>query len=141
MIKPPLPTSALAYARRLRRETTDAERKLWLRLRNGQLDGFKFRRQHPLPPYIADFYCDAAKLVVELDGSQHNEQVDSARTHSLNAQGLKVLRFRDNEVLTQTDAVVEAILSAVENRTPTPTPLPAGEGLQAKASVHVDDHL
>jgi len=93
------------------------------------LSGLKFRRQHPFPPYIVDFYCDAKKLVVELDGSQHNDEVDRVRTSFLESQGLKVLRYWDNEVLQQMDAVLEAILSAVGTRTLTPTPLPMGEGL------------
>lgn len=93
------------------------------------MNGLKFRRQHPIPPYIVDFICEAKKLVVELDGSQHDEAVDHVRTKFLESRGLMVLRFWDNDVLQQTDAVLEAILSAAENRTLTPTPLPVGEGL------------
>ncbi|MCY7312649.1 MAG: endonuclease domain-containing protein [Pseudoxanthomonas sp.] len=132
IIKPPLPTTTLEYSRRLRREMTDAERKLWQRLRGSQLDGFKFRRQHPVPPYVADFCCVEKKLIVELDGSQHNEQKDAARTRLLVSQGWKVLRFWDSEALMHTEAVIEAIWIALGNRTLTPTPLPAGEGLQAR---------
>ena len=128
IIKPPLPTRARENVRALRTASTDAERKLWQYLRAGQLGGLKFRRQHPIPPYIVDFHCLAAKLVVELDGSQHNEAVDRARTRFLQSQGLTVLRFWDNEALTQTDAVLEAIFSAARHRTLTPTPLPPGEG-------------
>jgi very-short-patch-repair endonuclease len=123
-IKPPLPTRTQDQARSLRRSGTGAEQDLWYRLRAGRLDGLKFRRQHPIPPYIVDFYCDALKLVVEIDGSQHNEDVDGARIHFLLNLGLRVLRFWDNEVLQQTDAVLEAILRAVHDRTLTPTPLP-----------------
>ena len=122
--KPPLPSRSLAAARRLPQSSTDAERRLWQRLRAGQLEGLKFRRQHPLPPYVLDFYCDAIKLAVELDGSQHSEEGDRLRTRFLEAQGLMVLRFWDNEVLMQTDAVVEAILNSASTRTLTPTPLP-----------------
>ena len=82
-----------------------------------------------IPPYIVDFYCEAKKLVVELDGSQHDEVVDQARTKFLESRGLTVLRYWDNEVLQQMDAVLEAILHAAENRTLTPTLLPEGEGL------------
>ena len=120
---PPLPSRTLATARRLRESSTDAERRLWQCLRGGQLDGLKFRRQHPIPPYVVDFYCDALKLVVELDGSQHTEQADRARTTVFESRGLTILRFWDNEVLTQIDAVVEAIFNSAGTRTLTPTPL------------------
>ena len=123
-----LPTNTLGKARELRREATDAERRLWP-LRSSQLDGVKFRRQHPIPPYIVDFYCDAARLVVELDGSQHTEEADRARTRFLETKGLTVLRFWDNDVLLQTEAIIEAIWSAIGPRPLTPTPLPLGEGL------------
>jgi very-short-patch-repair endonuclease len=128
-IKPPLPTRARDNARALRRSQTDAEKRLWKHLRAGQLDGFKFRRQHPIPPYIADFYCEAAKLVVELDGSQHTQANDAARTRFLESAGLVVLRFWDNDVLLNTDGVLDAIWNHTTHRTLTPTPLPEGEGL------------
>jgi very-short-patch-repair endonuclease len=131
-IKPPLPTRTRDHARELRQGGTDAEQKLWHRMRAGQLNGLKFRRQHPIPPYIVDFYCDAKNLVVELDGSQHNEEVDHVRTRFLESRGLKILRYWDNEVLQQMDAVLEAILSAAGDRTLTPTPLPMGEGLEGE---------
>ena len=127
--QPPLPTTTLEYSRRLRREMTDAERKLWQHLGGRQLDGFKFRRQHPVPPCIADFCCVERRLIVELDGSRHNEHKDAARTRFLESQGWKVVRFWDSEALLQTEAVVEAIWNALGNRTLTPTPLPSGEGL------------
>ena len=128
-IKPPLPTVTLERARRLRQNMTETERRLWSRLRGGQLNGLKFRRQHPIPPYIVDFYCEASQLVIELDGSQHNEVADRARTRFLEQQGLVVLRYWDHEVLRQIDAVLEAIVNMAEGRTLTPTPLPSGEGL------------
>ena len=105
---------------------------LWYRLRAGRLSGLKFRRQHPIPPYVVDFYCEAKKLVVELDGSQHDVTVNQVRTKFLESCDLKVLRYWDNDVLQQTDAVLEAILDAVGDRTLTPTPLPTGEGLEGK---------
>ena len=128
-IKPPLPTDTRENSRRLRREMTDAEHKLWQHLRGSRLEEYKFRRQHPVYPYIADFCCLERKLIVELDGSQHSECVDAARTWFLESHGWKVMRFWDNEVLLQAEAVVEAIWNAMENRTLTPTPLPTGEGL------------
>jgi very-short-patch-repair endonuclease len=131
-INPPLPTRTRSHARTLRQSGTDAEQALWYRLRACRLDGFKFRRQHPVPPYVADFYCDACGLVVELDGSQHDEATDGLRTRFFEARGLKVLRFWDNEVLQHMDAVLEVILGAAHDRTLTPTPLPAGEGLKSE---------
>ena len=83
MSKPRLPTQTLDHAKRLRKGMTDAERRLWQYLRAGRLEGMKFRRQHPLPPYIVDFCCVEAGLVVELDGSQHSPAADAARTGSV----------------------------------------------------------
>ena len=132
-IKPPLPTATLESSRRLRKEMTDAERRLWQHLRGGQLDGFKFRRQHPVPPYIADFCCVEKKLIVELDGSQHNAEADATRTLALQAQGWRVIRFWDNDVLLATEAVVEAIWSATVKPYPHPNPSPDGRGAQASS--------
>ncbi|CAM5483903.1 endonuclease domain-containing protein [Rhodanobacter lindaniclasticus] len=127
--KPPLPTRTLTTAKSLRAAGTDAEIRLWYHLRAKWLAGLKFRRQHPIPPYVADFYCEKLKLVIELDGSQHDEQSDMARTQALQRQGLFVLRFRGNQVLQQIEAVFEAILEFARRRTLSPTPLPEGEGL------------
>jgi len=131
---PPLPTRTREQARSLRKAQTDAEARLWLHLRAGRLNGLKFRRQYPVPPYILDFYCHSAALAVELDGSQHNPSVDAARTRFLESKGIKVLRFWDNDVIANTTAVLEAILIAAEHRTLTPTPLPQGEGLDEDAT-------
>jgi very-short-patch-repair endonuclease len=105
-------------ARRLRKNPTDAETRLWWRLRQKQLGGFRFRRQVPLGPYVADFVCLAEKLVVEVDGGQHAEQVehDEARTAWLAANGLRVLRFWNNDVLGNMDGVLQTILDALERR-------------------------
>jgi very-short-patch-repair endonuclease len=104
-----------AIARRLRREMTFAERLLWAQLRQRELDGFKFRRQHLIGRFIVDFVCIEARGVIEIDGGQHAEQRlrDDARTAWLNGQGYRVLRFWNNEVLQDTDAVREAIRSAM----------------------------
>lgn len=105
----------LPLARALRHKPTNAERKLWYLLRGKRLGGYKFRRQFPIGPYIADFCCWEKRLIVELDGGQHSEQADKdwQRTRYLNSQGFRVLRFWDNEVLTQTIAVLEKILEVL----------------------------
>ena len=102
----------IANARRLRQEKTDAERKLWSILRGRKLDGWKFRRQVPIDRFFADFACMEGRLVIELDGGQHAEQIeyDEARTKVLEACGFTVLRFWNSQVLTSTDGVVQSIL-------------------------------
>ncbi len=108
----PKPTPVVhRRARQLRRDQTDAERKLWMRLRNAQLAGLKFRRQFPIGDFIADFCCRDRWLVVELDGGQHATQVmkDARRTAILAEHGYRVVRFWDNEVLTNLEGVVDQI--------------------------------
>ncbi len=104
------------YARRLRREQTDAEARLWFHLRGCQINGAKFRRQQPLGPFVADFCCMEVGLVIEVDGGQHSERelADARRTQLIEEQGFWVLRFWNNEVLEQTEAVVEQIRMAIE---------------------------
>ncbi len=96
----------------MRKDSTDAESYLWQLLRDRRLCGYKFRRQHPVGRYILDFYCEQAKLAIELDGGQHQEQdaYDDQRTAQLNSAGIKVIRFWDNEILTQPEQVLEDIL-------------------------------
>lgn len=98
-------------ARALRNGATDAERKLWQCLRGRQLHNCKFRRQYPIAGFVADFACVEARLVIELDGSQHLEQVsrDEERTRRLAVNGYRVVRFWNDDVLLRTDAVVEEI--------------------------------
>jgi len=132
-INPPLPTRSRTFARRLRQSQTEAEIRLWIYLRGSRLEGFKFRRQHPIPPYVLDFYCDAVRLAVELDGSQHSVVTDLERTRVLQSKGIRVLRFWDNDALCRTEAVLEAIVASLRDPTLTPTPLPAGEGLKTSA--------
>lgn len=98
-------------ARELRREQTPAERKLWARLRRKQLYGLRFRRQHPIGPFIADFCCVAHKLVVEIDGHSHGAQVeyDEARTAWLEERGYKVVRFTNDQIHRHLDAVLAEI--------------------------------
>jgi very-short-patch-repair endonuclease len=111
---------------------TDAKRKLWYAVSAGRLDGWKFRRQAPIGRYIVDFLCPKARLVVELDGGQHAEQVeyDAARTKFLEEQGYQVMRFWNGDVLENLSGVVETIWRALSGHHPLPNPSPLqGEGL------------
>jgi very-short-patch-repair endonuclease len=100
----------LQLARHLRRTMTDAEREIWHHLRNRALVGCKFRRQHPIGPYVVDFICLEAKLVVELDGGQHaNSAGDMLRSRFLESHGYRMLRFWNNDVFAQQDAVLAMI--------------------------------
>lgn len=105
-------------AKRLRREATPAERALWRRLKQRQLDHLKFRRQHPLGPYVLDFYCPELKLYVELDGGQHgfdNQRAhDNVRTAYLEGKGVRVVRFWNHEVLKDPVNVVDRIFHEAE---------------------------
>ena len=114
--------------RALRRNMTDAERKLWQNLRGNQL-GVKFRRQHPFENYILDFVCLPLGLVIEVDGGQHMEQAehDAKRTAMLEGAGFRVFRFWNNQVLNELDAVLEAIRVDIETH-PHPNLPPEGEG-------------
>jgi len=98
-------------ARILRHNQTDAEKLLWRHLRNRQVANCKFRRQFAIEPYIADFACLSPKLVIELDGNQHAEaaEYDTARTEFLTAEGFRILRFWNNEVFEETEAVLQKI--------------------------------
>jgi very-short-patch-repair endonuclease len=104
-------------ARILRRDRTEAEARLWKYLRNRQMDGAKFRFQSPVGPYVADFLCVEAKLIVELDGGQHGIEIeqDALRTKALEAAGYHVIRFWNNDVSANTEGVLEAIRLAVRN--------------------------
>lgn len=103
----------IGIARELRRQQTPIEAKLWRKLRDGQLLGFKFRRQHPIGPYVADFCCEEVRLVVEVDGNTHVDQMeyDEVRTAYLGKVGYRVMRVTNQEVLKNMDGVLEAILS------------------------------
>jgi len=104
-------------ARQLRNNMTDSERVLWLRLRGKQILGLQFYRQKPLDNYIVDFYSPKAKLVIEIDGSQHLEghqaEKDRYRDERLRILGLKVIRFNSRQILKETDAVVENIYKII----------------------------
>ena len=111
-----------APARSLRTGMTDAEQVLWHGLRRKQIGGVQFYRQKPLLSFIVDFYCPAAKLVVEIDGSQHcqpeHQRKDSLRDEALARVGLRVLRFDNRQVLLETEAVLTVIDAAVRERAP-----------------------
>jgi very-short-patch-repair endonuclease len=107
-------------ARELRKQQTPAEARLWQRLRRRQLNGHYFRRQHPIGNFIVDFYCAKAHLVVEVDGDIHDmqEEYDAARSDWLEERGCRVIRFTNQEISRDLDAVLESILAACEERSP-----------------------
>ena len=107
-----------ARARELRNNPTDAERALWQQLRRRQIGGYKFRRQHPLGNYIVDFFCVEKGLIIELDGGQHQERIayDNIRTEWLASQGFRVLRFWNNQVLEEIEAVKQVIHEALMSK-------------------------
>ena len=125
--------SQLAHARAMRRDATPAERRLWQGLRKHQVDGLKFRRQVPLGPYIADFYCPSLRLVVEVDGVSHIDAAgDGVRDAWMARRDIRVVRFTNRDVLTNLEGVLMAI-AQVAHTPPPPNPLPQGEGGSANA--------
>ena len=124
---------ARVRARALRQASPEAEHVLWYHLRDRRLDGHKFRRQHPVGRYIADFACIEAGLIIELDGGQHFDPsaigADAERTRALNAAGFAVLRYTDRQMLIEREAVLASIHAWLVEHHPHPDPLPrAGEG-------------
>ncbi|MCI5061123.1 MAG: ribosome maturation factor RimM [Alphaproteobacteria bacterium] len=120
------------HARTLRKNQTDAEKLLWSRLRNRQFENLKFRRQHPIPPYILDFFCEEKMFAVELDGGQHNEKKDKERSQFLEKKGIKITRYWNNDVLRNIDGVLEnlknELITTSQTSSPSPHPSPKGEG-------------
>ena len=112
------PSDSFSKAQFLRRNETKAEKLLWEKLRNNQLEGLKFRRQHPVNIYIADFYCHKFKLMIELDGDYHNQeqqkQKDEVRTEVLRLNGLKIIRFKNEEVEQDINQVLTTIKNKIE---------------------------
>jgi very-short-patch-repair endonuclease len=121
----------LAQAKRLRANMTDAERRLWYRLRAHRFDGHKFKRQVPVGPYVVDFACLGRKLVIEVDGGQHaDNRNDDVRDSYLSNEGFRVLRFWNNDVLRNTEGVLEMIVTALASPSPgalRAPPSPQGE--------------
>ncbi|MBD0350301.1 MAG: tryptophan synthase subunit alpha [Flavisolibacter sp.] len=130
------------YARELRQVSTKTEQLLWKQLRNNKLDGFKFRRQHPIDHYVADFYCHQKALVVELDGSVHDtleaKDYDSARDKHFADLGINVLRFTNNEVEQNITAVLQKIKSMLKQQT-THLPSPSGEGPGVRSMTRIQN--
>lgn len=116
-----LPEDIRTWAREMRGRMTDAEALLWNLLRNRRIAGTKFRRQHPMGRYILDFYCDEKRLCIELDGGQHMNTAgyEQYRNAWLNTQGIHILRFWNNQVLAETENVMEAIYQALLTMAPT----------------------
>lgn len=122
-----MPINLTEAARKLRKSSTDAERLLWQRLKARQINGLKFRRQEQIGRFIADFVCYEKSIIIEADGGQHalEKEKDKERTQWLNSQGFKVLRFWNNDILTNIDGVMETI--RLQCDPPLPDPLPRGE--------------
>ncbi len=106
------------YSRELRKNMTDAEKRLWSKVRLKQLKGYRFQRQRIIGEYIVDFYCPGAKLIIEVNGSQHYSnaiaEADRIRDEYMRNQGLKVLRFTDSEVLKNIQGVIENVLENIQ---------------------------
>jgi very-short-patch-repair endonuclease len=125
----------LARAAQMRRNPTEWEKRLWREL-SGTKIGYKFRRQHVIPPYIVDFFCPAKGLVVEVDGDTHDPVMDAARDHALANEGFQSLRFSNLDIRDNMEGVLLTILAALKERAdrwsgrPHPNPSPEGEGLK-----------
>ncbi len=117
--KPRQRPDSIDRARELRRNETEAERRLWRAIRDRQLSGAKFRRQVPLASYVADLACFESRLIIEIDGGQHADHraYDEQRSRTLIAQGYRVLRFWNNEIMENLDGVLETIQTALKKET------------------------
>ena len=136
-------TGSLSHARRMRQTPTDAESRLWHNLRAGRLVGYRFRRQQPLGRFIVDFVCFEQRLIVEVDGSQHGDDEglarDEMRTRWLQSEGYRVIRFWNNDVMSKTESVLEAIhnmIAVTPPRLPSAgDPPPQGEGKESRGEA------
>jgi len=125
-----------AFAKKLRKRSTDAENKLWRHLRAQRLQGFKFRRQEPIGKYIVDFVCYEKRIIIELDGGQHSEheEEDQIRDEWFRSGGFKILRFWNNDVLSQTEEILEIIAKrCLESPSPSSPPIKGGENRQVSS--------
>jgi len=130
-----------ARARTLRRNMTEAERRVWQILRSLQMKGYKFRRQVPIGRYIADFVCHEARLIVEIDGGQHDHSSpqEAERSGFLRNEGYRILRFWNNEVLANLDGVHQTIADELRRVTPTQTLPHDGGGLLPMNNLRSND--
>ena len=121
-----------SMARKLRRNDTEAEKRLWSALRSRQFLGLKFRRQSPVGEFIADFLCEGMRIIVQADGGQHADNpADTDRTVRLQAAGYHVIRYWNNDIMSNLEGVLEDLrgrVSAIAGQNPSPNPLPRGEG-------------
>ena len=122
--------SRISRARQMRRQSTDTERALWAKLRDRRMMNCKFRRQFPIGRYIVDFVCHQYNLVIEIDGGHHAEQqdYDAVRTEWLKSQGFDVIRYWNNDVLTEMESVLESIGDALKKRGASYSPPPSPRG-------------
>ena len=132
------------HCRMLRRNATDAERRLWSMLRNRQIGGLKFRRQYAFGPYVLDFFCLNQKLAIEADGGSHltpeGQAHDRVRTEYLQHHGVRVLRFTNTEILNESEVVPCVVWDAASaGHSPHPNPLPTGEGMEDRRSLRCDE--
>ncbi len=132
-VSPGYTAETLGNAKLMRGDMTEAEARLWRILRAKRLEAFKFRRQQPIGPFIADFVCQAASLIIEADGSQHAEsEADERRTAWLESRGYRILRFWNTEILTRSHDIAATIYAALIDPSPrsrkgASRPLPQGE--------------
>ena len=125
---PPLGNRTNTYAAKLRRDMTEAERHIWCAVRDRRLDGFKFRRQVSIGPYVVDFMCLDARMIVEIDGRQHTPEFDAQRTATVEGAGFEIVRFWNNDVIGNLDGVLTTLIDRLRARTLT-QPSPRERGL------------